>query len=201
MPPHSFQLTPCRHEWHDSVLIRLFKGYIFTGRNVQIVGTRLITWPSILTASYQWKGMKCNPLHHHYYYLNKQTTTQKIPQWFSVSHAKLCTIPKFWIRFVWISALIRLYLQESGITDSHFHNENLMITVLNLFAAGTDTTATTLRWALLFMAKYPKIQGKELKTLSTVQTIICALPTQKSSSGKQILFILQTRWGRSWTGW
>lgn len=50
-------------------------------------------------------------------------------------------------------------MQESG-TKSHFHNENLLITVLNLFAAGTDTTATTLRWALLFMAKYPQIQGE-----------------------------------------
>ena len=31
----------------------------------------------------------------------------------------------------------------------------------NLFAAGTDTTATTLRWALLLMAKYPQIQCKK----------------------------------------
>ena len=43
-----------------------------------------------------------------------------------------------------------------------------METVLNLFVAGTDTTGTTLRWALLFMAKYPKIQGKELKIRSKV---------------------------------
>ncbi|KAG8011479.1 Cytochrome P450 2K1 [Nibea albiflora] len=51
-------------------------------------------------------------------------------------------------------------LEESGITNSYFHDDNLMITVLNLFAAGTDTTATTLRWALLFMAKYPNIQDQ-----------------------------------------
>lgn len=52
-------------------------------------------------------------------------------------------------------------LQESG-TKSHFHDDNLILTVLNLFAAGTDTTATTLRWALLFMAKYPHMQGRML---------------------------------------
>lgn len=36
---------------------------------------------------------------------------------------------------------------------------------MNLFAAGTDTTATTIEWCLLFMAKYPHIQGKKKKFL------------------------------------
>ncbi|XP_045898475.1 cytochrome P450 2K1-like [Micropterus dolomieu] len=43
-----------------------------------------------------------------------------------------------------------------------------MITVLNLFAAGTDTTATTLRWGLLLMAKYPKIQDQVQEELNRV---------------------------------
>ncbi|XP_005755621.1 cytochrome P450 2K1-like [Pundamilia nyererei] len=51
-------------------------------------------------------------------------------------------------------------LEESGITNSHFHDDNLLITVMNLFAAGTETTSTTLRWGLLLMAKYPKIQDE-----------------------------------------
>ncbi|KAM7368360.1 hypothetical protein PAMP_014583 [Pampus punctatissimus] len=59
-------------------------------------------------------------------------------------------------------------LEESGITNSHFNNENLLTTVLNLFAAGTDTTATTLRWALLLMAKYPKIQDQVKEELNRV---------------------------------
>ncbi|XP_074471428.1 cytochrome P450 2K1-like isoform X2 [Sebastes fasciatus] len=59
-------------------------------------------------------------------------------------------------------------LEESGITNSHFHNENLMVTVQHLFAAGTDTTATTLRWALLLMAKYPKIQDQVQEELRRV---------------------------------
>lgn len=45
--------------------------------------------------------------------------------------------------------------------DTHYHEKNLIFTVSNLFGAGTDTTAATLRWGLLFMAKYPHIQGKE----------------------------------------
>lgn len=52
-------------------------------------------------------------------------------------------------------------IQDSGVTDSRYHESNLIQVVNNLFAAGTDTTATTLRWALLFMAKYPQIQGKK----------------------------------------
>uniref|UniRef100_A0A3P9BK29 Cytochrome P450 2K1 n=1 Tax=Maylandia zebra TaxID=106582 RepID=A0A3P9BK29_9CICH len=38
----------------------------------------------------------------------------------------------------------------------------------NLFAAGTDTTAATLRWGLLLMAKYPHIQEQVHEELSRV---------------------------------
>lgn len=50
-------------------------------------------------------------------------------------------------------------LQESG-TQSNFHPENLALTTIDLVTAGTDTTATTIRWGLLFMSKYPVIQGR-----------------------------------------
>ncbi|XP_026174579.1 cytochrome P450 2K1-like isoform X2 [Mastacembelus armatus] len=59
-------------------------------------------------------------------------------------------------------------LEECGNTKSHFHDANLLMTVLNLFAAGTDTTATTLRWALLLMVKYPKIQEQVREELNRV---------------------------------
>ncbi|XP_062266922.1 cytochrome P450 2K1-like [Platichthys flesus] len=60
------------------------------------------------------------------------------------------------------------HLEKSGNTNSHYHDKNLMMTVLNLFAAGTDTTATTLRWGLLLIAKYPKIQDQVQEELSRV---------------------------------
>ncbi|XP_031607452.2 cytochrome P450 2K4-like isoform X1 [Oreochromis aureus] len=59
-------------------------------------------------------------------------------------------------------------LEASGITNSHFHDDNLLITVMNLFAAGTETTSTTLRWGLLLMAKYPKIQDEVQEELRRV---------------------------------
>uniref|UniRef100_A0A8C0WJQ0 Cytochrome P450 2J2-like protein n=1 Tax=Castor canadensis TaxID=51338 RepID=A0A8C0WJQ0_CASCN len=43
---------------------------------------------------------------------------------------------------------------------SSFHEENLVCTTLDLFLAGTETTSTTLRWGLLYMALYPDVQEK-----------------------------------------
>ncbi|XP_061606415.1 cytochrome P450 2K1-like [Phyllopteryx taeniolatus] len=58
--------------------------------------------------------------------------------------------------------------EEACVEESHFNEKNMMFVVGNLFAAGTDTTATTLRWALLLMAKYPQIQERVHAELSSV---------------------------------
>lgn len=79
---------------------------------------------------------------------------QKKPYTYTTTDAKSSFTSSF--------PLFSLYLQDSEIYNSHFHNENLVMTVNNLFGAGTDTTSSTLRWTLLLMAKYPTIQGKEL---------------------------------------
>ncbi|KAM9798172.1 LOW QUALITY PROTEIN: cytochrome P450 2K1-like [Neosynchiropus ocellatus] len=62
----------------------------------------------------------------------------------------------------------RRSLEESGVANSHFHTTNLLMTVLHLFAAGTETTATTVRWGLLLMAKYPAVQDRVQDELSRV---------------------------------
>ncbi|XP_069584361.1 cytochrome P450 2C14-like isoform X2 [Ranitomeya imitator] len=50
--------------------------------------------------------------------------------------------------------------EEKPNTELYFTNKNLTVLVTDLFAAGMDTTSTTLRWGLLLMMKYPEIQKK-----------------------------------------
>ncbi|XP_014049738.1 cytochrome P450 2K1 isoform X1 [Salmo salar] len=59
-------------------------------------------------------------------------------------------------------------MEESGNKNSHYHDNNLISSVANLFSAGTDTTGATLRWVLMLMAKYPLIQDRVLEEISSV---------------------------------
>ncbi|PIN97148.1 Cytochrome P450 2B4 [Aquarana catesbeiana] len=60
--------------------------------------------------------------------------------------------------------------QQEGKPEStlYFHNDNLNILVNNLFAAGMETTSTTLRWGLLLMIEYPEIQKKVQNEINRV---------------------------------
>uniref|UniRef100_A0A8C1Q3Y8 Cytochrome P450 2K1-like n=1 Tax=Cyprinus carpio TaxID=7962 RepID=A0A8C1Q3Y8_CYPCA len=58
--------------------------------------------------------------------------------------------------------------EKSSKKDSYFHEENLMMSVTNLFVAGTDTTGTTLRWGLMLMAKYLHIQDRVQEEIDRV---------------------------------
>ncbi|OQV13261.1 Cytochrome P450 2J6 [Hypsibius exemplaris] len=47
----------------------------------------------------------------------------------------------------------------------NFEDQQLLLSVLNLFAAGTETTTSTLLWGIIFMAQYPEIQQKVQKEI------------------------------------
>ncbi|XP_076846215.1 cytochrome P450 2J5-like isoform X1 [Brachyhypopomus gauderio] len=55
--------------------------------------------------------------------------------------------------------LVEMSKHESA-DDSMFYEENLVMTTLDLFLAGSDTTATTLRWGLIFMMDNPDVQER-----------------------------------------
>ncbi|CAM5143119.1 unnamed protein product [Eretmochelys imbricata] len=59
-----------------------------------------------------------------------------------------------------VDAFLMKQQQESRNSHTHFHNENLLFSTLDLLAAGTETTSTTVRWGLLMMMKYPEIQRR-----------------------------------------
>ncbi|XP_029451962.1 cytochrome P450 2K6-like isoform X2 [Rhinatrema bivittatum] len=63
--------------------------------------------------------------------------------------------------------LVRQEAEKSN-PSSYFHEDNLISLASNLFAAGTETTTTTLYWGLLLMIKYPEVQRKVQEEIETV---------------------------------
>ncbi|XP_026056035.1 cytochrome P450 2B19-like isoform X1 [Carassius auratus] len=53
--------------------------------------------------------------------------------------------------------LLEIEKQTSN-EGSTFHEENMVMSTLDLFLAGTDTTTTTIRWGLLFLIQNPDVQ-------------------------------------------
>ncbi|KAM4566739.1 cytochrome P450 2Y3 [Odontesthes bonariensis] len=58
--------------------------------------------------------------------------------------------------------------QEKDIPTTEFHHENLVSTVLNLFLAGTETTSSTIRYALSVLIKHQNVQEKMQQEIDTV---------------------------------
>ncbi|TSN30208.1 Cytochrome P450 2J6 [Bagarius yarrelli] len=52
--------------------------------------------------------------------------------------------------------------------EAQFNTENLEWCMVDLFEGGTETTTNTLRWALLYMIKYPLIQEKVQEEIESV---------------------------------
>ncbi|XP_077133888.1 cytochrome P450 2D15-like isoform X2 [Ranitomeya variabilis] len=57
-------------------------------------------------------------------------------------------------------------VKEDGSTS--FHEGNLLMTTYDLFSVGTETTSSTMRWAVLFMLLYPDVQSKVQEEIDRV---------------------------------
>ncbi|NWW21301.1 CP2AB protein, partial [Falcunculus frontatus] len=58
-----------------------------------------------------------------------------------------------------IDAFLIQMEKEKDDPNSEFTMENLELTTLNLFFAGTETVSSTLRFGLLFLMKHPHVEG------------------------------------------
>ncbi|XP_069584382.1 cytochrome P450 2B4-like isoform X3 [Ranitomeya imitator] len=67
-----------------------------------------------------------------------------------------------------IDAFLAKQQEDKPESTLYFHDKNLGKLVTNLFAAGMETTSTTLRWGLLLMIKYPEIQKKVQNEIENV---------------------------------
>ncbi|KAK3106921.1 hypothetical protein FSP39_002975 [Pinctada imbricata] len=66
----------------------------------------------------------------------------------------------------YIDAFI-LEQQSHSTPESFYSDEQLIETIRNFFSAGTDTTATTLKWAILYLIKNPRIQEKMFEEIKS----------------------------------
>lgn len=56
---------------------------------------------------------------------------------------------------------------------STFNEENLIQVVIDLFLGGTDTMATTLHWALIYLVHHRAIQGRVSSVMSCLTSLGC----------------------------
>ncbi|CAL8334315.1 unnamed protein product [Boreogadus saida] len=68
----------------------------------------------------------------------------------------------------YIDCFLTRLKQEQDDASSEFNHENLESTVFNLYMAGTETTSTTIRFALSVLIKYPIIQEHMQQEIASV---------------------------------
>ncbi|CAN9507824.1 unnamed protein product [Ophioblennius macclurei] len=146
-----------RYEYDDPEFSSLVD---FALRRLELLGSPSVKLYNILPRLFCWAADTRTVLAAH------KASLEKI--WSFIAGVKETFDPHTCRNFVDSFLLRQQTLEKSGTANSHFHNNNLLITVSNMFAAGTETTSTTLRWGFLFMAKHPEIQDQVQEELRRV---------------------------------
>lgn len=87
----------------------------------------------------------------------------------------LCDQPSSHYHSSWLIGKLTyqsLLLQRRNDREAGFRVENLAFCTLDMFEAGTQTMTSTLRWALLFMMKYPEVQSRYHVTPTLLSTFL-----------------------------
>ncbi|XP_077171079.1 cytochrome P450 2K4-like isoform X2 [Paroedura picta] len=146
-----------RYEYEDPTFVRLLK---LVGENVRLVGSPSVTLYNMFPAlGFLCGGRKT--------ILNNRDELQAFIQATFIEHLKVLDVND---QRSFIDAFLVRQQEEKNKNQKNqfFHNENLKAAVGNLFAAGMETTSTTLRWGLLLMMKYPEIQNKVQEEIAKV---------------------------------
>ncbi|KAM8954019.1 cytochrome P450 2K4-like isoform 2-T2 [Pelodytes ibericus] len=137
-----------RMEYDDPVFLRLLN---LTNENVRLAGSPMVSlfnlWPTFI-------GLL--PGSHKTVLKNIGELNDFISKRF-INHLKELDVND---KRSFIDAFLVRQKEEAGDPLTYFHNLNLISLVRNLFAAGMETTSTTIRWGLLLMIKHMEIQEK-----------------------------------------
>ncbi|XP_053565538.1 cytochrome P450 2K6 [Bombina bombina] len=144
-----------RMSYKDPVFLRLLK---LTNENVRLLGSPMVSIYNMFPV------LGFLPGSHKTIIKNVKELCDFIRTTF-VNHLKVLDVND---QRSFIDAFLVRQKENEEDSDSYFHNENLTRLVRSLFAAGMDTTSTTLRWALLLMVKYRDIQEKVQEEIARV---------------------------------
>ncbi|CAI5675469.1 unnamed protein product [Oreochromis niloticus] len=149
----------CRFDYNDLIFTKMVKR---ANHLTCVTGSAIVQLYNMFPRLFRWIKNRQVVLK------NVETTIRDVK--YLITYLKETLDPDTCQGFVDCFLIWKQKEEEFGIDDSHYSEDNLIFTVIDLFVAGTSTTAATLRWGLLLMAKYPHIQ-ENLSGLSNTTSL------------------------------
>ncbi|XP_063771246.1 cytochrome P450 2K6-like [Pseudophryne corroboree] len=137
-----------RYEYDDPTILQLMSAI---NENIRLLGSPMVRLYNIFPTVMEWL-----PGGHRKMFENIRTFQDFIRATFTKQKKELDVNDQRNL----IDVFLAKQLEGKPESTLYYHNDNLIALVGDLFAAGMETTSTTLRWGLLLMMKYPEIQKK-----------------------------------------